>query len=139
MPSISLARNVHVQLDMKTRTANVLLVEDDFALANSMMELLTALGYRARLADSASKAYESLNQPNDLDIVLLDLQLGRERGEAVVMRLRAAGTAIPPIIIMSAMPIKALADAVEITHACGMLQKPCSVPQLVNAIESVLA
>jgi DNA-binding response OmpR family regulator len=124
---------------MKTQTANVLLVEDDFALASSTMELLVALGYRARLADSASKAYESLNRPNDLDIVLLDLQLGRERGEAVVIRLRAAGRAIPPIIIMSAMPIKSLTDAVEITHAHGMLQKPCSMPQLVNAIESALA
>lgn len=124
---------------MKTKTANVLLVEDDFALAESMIGLLAALGYRAVLADSASKAYESLSQPNDLDIVLLDLQLGRERGEAVVMKLRAAGRSIPPIIILSAMPIKTLVDAVQITHAHGMLQKPCSVPQLVKAIESALA
>ena len=134
-----LARNVHGHLDMKIQTANVLLVEDDFALASATMELLAALGYRARLADSAAKAYESLSQSNDLDIVLLDLQLGRERGEKVVMKLRAAGSAIPPIIILSAMPIKALVDAVEITHAHGMLQKPCSAPQLVNAIESALA
>ena len=130
---------MHDQLDMKTKIANVLLVEDDFALAESMIGLLAAMGYRASLAESASKAYESLSQPNDVDIVLLDLQLGRERGEAVVMKLRAAGRPIPPIIILSAMPIRTLVEAVEITHARGMLQKPCSVPQLMNAIESALA
>ena len=124
---------------MKIQIANVLLVEDDFSLANATMELLAALGYRARLADSASKAYESLSEPNDLDIVLLDLQLGKERGDAVVMKLRAAGKPLPPIIILSAMPIGALADAIEMTRAHGMLQKPCSAPQLAKAIESALA
>ena len=129
---------MHKNLEMKIQTANVLLVEDDFALANAMMELLAALGYRARLADSASKAYESLSEPNDFDIVLLDLQLGRERGDAVVMKLRAAGKTLPPIIISSAMPIGALVDAAEMTRAYVILPKPCSATQLVKAIESAL-
>ncbi len=124
---------------MKTRPTKILLVEDDFALATSMMELLAALGYRASWADSALMAFHALSEPNDLDIVLLDLQLGRERGETVVMNLRAAGRPIPPIIILSAMPTKTLVNAVKVTHAHGMLQKPCSVPQLMNAIESALA
>ena len=98
---------------MKTRTTNILLVEDDFALATSMMELLAAWGYQASWADSALTAFDALSKPHDLDTILLDLQLGRERGDAVVMNLRAAGRPVPPIIILSAMPTKILVDAVE--------------------------
>lgn len=98
---------------MKTRTTNILLVEDDFALATSMMELLAAWGYQASWAESALTAFDALSKPHDLDTILLDLQLGRERGDAVVMNLRAAGRPVPPIIILSAMPTKILVDAVE--------------------------
>ncbi|MGE4607514.1 MAG: sigma-54 dependent transcriptional regulator [Myxococcota bacterium] len=84
-------------------TSLVLLVDDEPLLLNSLRRILAGSGHRVVIAESADAAEPYLADPN-LDVVLLDLQLGqtngldllerleRERPELVVIMMTGHGT-----------------------------------------------
>ncbi len=64
----------------------VLLVDDEPLLLNSLRRILEGSGHRVALAESAEAAEPYLRDPN-LDVILLDLQLGRTSGLDLLDRL----------------------------------------------------
>jgi DNA-binding response OmpR family regulator len=116
----------------------VLLVEDDFPLGTATVDLLTAAGYEVTLAMSAHDAYQHLAIADSFDVVLLDLILGQNRGTAVVAALRRIDTPLPPIIVLSALPMDQVVLAGQLTGAATVLQKPISLDQVRVAIEEAI-
>jgi DNA-binding response OmpR family regulator len=117
---------------------NILLVEDDFALSEVTAELLTTEGYAVKIAPTLEHALEDLSEPHAYCAVLLDLQLGRERGDALVRQLRRDGKTLPPVVIFSAQPIGELRDMAAEIGAVAFLQKPCRIAQIMGAISQAL-
>jgi DNA-binding response OmpR family regulator len=117
----------------------VLLIDDDPILGPVTIELLQALGHTAMWVETYERGIETLSRPHDITIVLLDLQLGAQRGEALVEQLRAAGTAVPPLLIFSAQPMTELRSAANTIQASGILQKPCGAAAINNAIKAAVA
>jgi DNA-binding NtrC family response regulator len=122
---------------MHKRTT-LLLVEDDPVLGPVTLEMLKLMGHRAKLACCVDEAFEILTRPNRIELVVLDLQLGADRGEQLVERVRRV-TSAPPILILSALPMTDLQQAANEIGAHAVLQKPCSLDQMTHAIERVLA
>ena len=117
----------------------VLLIDDDPILGPLTIELLQALGHRATWVESYDRGIETLSGPHEITIVLLDLQLGAQRGEALIAQLRATGTNVPPLLIFSAQPMTELRNAANAIHASGILQKPCNAATIDSAIRAAVA
>ncbi|HEX4480257.1 MAG TPA: response regulator [Rudaea sp.] len=83
-------------------------------------------------------AFTRLFAANDFDAILLDLELGTERGETLIEQLRIAHCNVPEVIIVSAQPQVELQRAMRRIDACAALGKPCSVRELNAELERCL-
>lgn len=117
----------------------ILLIDDDPILGPVTVELLQTLGHQATWVESYERGLHTLSHPHDITIVLLDLQLGTQRGEALVAQLRSAGASVPPLLIFSAQPMAELRRAANTVKASGILQKPCDAAAINNAIRTAMA
>jgi DNA-binding NtrC family response regulator len=117
----------------------ILLVEDDEALGALTYHALVTLGHRSVLAQSVEAAYHHLSNAHNFHLVLLDLQLGDQHSEGVILRLRHEMIEIPAILIFSAQPITELQRVKRSIGAHGFIRKPASVEQIAEAIERAVA
>jgi len=123
---------------MVKRSAAILLIDDDTSQGLATVDLLAAHGHRPALAASAERAAELLTAPHHIDVVILDLQLGADRGEWLIEKLRHDGAKVPAIVILSARPLPELTTASKFVNAECILMKPCSAQRLLEAIELAL-
>ncbi len=111
----------------------ILMIEDDPVLGDLISELLTDEGQTVHWSRTASAGFsEIVNSP--YDVVLLDLQLGRGRGEFVISRARAAGALLPPIVIFTAQPVAEVMEASRSLAPAAIVRKPCTIDELLGAL-----
>jgi DNA-binding response OmpR family regulator len=114
----------------------VLIVDDEFGLAEVVAEMLQERGFETSLAINGQIALELIGEEVP-DLLLLDCMMPILDGVGVVRALRAdPRTAALPIILMTALP-HVVPPEVEAT-ACALLQKPFSPAELFAAIERCL-
>jgi EAL domain-containing protein (putative c-di-GMP-specific phosphodiesterase class I) len=118
---------------------NILVVEDDSAVATELIECLEHMGHSALW----SAAQGAVAAARDCDLVLLDLSLGPVDGFQVLDQL-AEAPECPPIAIMSGRDGRFLQSARDLAEARGlrtvaMLPKPFSPRDLAAVIEEVEA
>lgn len=82
-----------------TRTAHILVVEDELLLAEAIRDFLEGSGYRVSVVGAGDEAMREAQQ-SPPDLVILDLMLPGLDGLEVCRRLRAASSV--PIIILTA-------------------------------------
>jgi CheY-like chemotaxis protein len=114
----------------------ILIVDDEFGLAEVVAEMLQERGYETVLAINGFLALERVAERAP-DLILLDCMMPLMDGSGVVRALRAdPATAHIPIILMSALPHIVPPD-VQAT-SCTLLRKPFSPGELFAAIERCL-
>ncbi len=111
----------------------LLLVEDDPVLGPITAEALEIFGHATRLVATVQGAFEELSNTN-FDAIILDLELGRERGETLIEKLREAGMRMPAVVILSAAPPDVLGRAQRSTGACSAFQKPIAIEDLIDEL-----
>lgn len=118
-------------------TANILVVEDDFALRSALSASLEVSGYNVSLADSGEAAVTMLNKPNAADMVITDIQMQQMSGIDLLKHIRTNNTTLP-VVLMTAYGD--VSDAVEVMRlgACDYLQKPFEPEKLTSLIEKYL-
>ena len=114
----------------------VLLVEDDESIAHGIVAGLRAHGLTADKVSSAAQAEAAL-ATSHCDVIILDLGLPDEDGMSLLHRLRAAGMALPVLILTAR-------DAVE-DRVAGLragaddyLLKPFDLNELVARLHALL-
>ena len=80
---------------------NILLVEDDKTNQVIAIAMLNKLGHHITTAENGQQAMELCRQPNDFDIILMDIQMPVMDGITATQKLREQGVDIP-IIAMTA-------------------------------------
>ena len=115
----------------------VLYVEDDIGLAESVQLMLQSEGHVCHAAEVGEEAV-ALAQANDYDLILLDIMLPDIDGYEVIERVRAAGVTAP-VLIQSG-----LADPENKRDGLGFgfeeyLIKPFNKKQLISSLDAVLA
>ncbi len=121
------------------RVLNILLVEDDPVLGPVIAEVLLMRGHAATLARTVGEALGVLCVYNDIQVIILDLQIGAERAEDLIDQVRGCTSYIPPIVVHSALPLPDLQRAAHDVKASAILQKPVSASSMVETIERVAA
>jgi DNA-binding response OmpR family regulator len=122
-----------------SRTLRILIVEDDALLGVATAESLTLLGHTASIVPTVSAAFAALSVTHSFDVILLDLNLGEERGETIFEKLQLLRIKYPPVIILSAQPDAEVRLAADLVQAKQMLTKPASIARISWAIERAVA
>ena len=136
----------------------VLVVEDDTAIAEMLIMLLEGEGYQVTWVDTAPAAMKVLGSPAavaDLagaptpsgptawkprpDVVLLDLRLPGMDGAEMVRRLSQTGQVVPPIIVISAKPRAAVEVEADSIGAANVIHKPFHIEALLESLDLVFA
>ncbi len=117
----------------------VLIVEDDRALARTLVRTVESAGYRTRLAHDGEAAMREVANSNP-DLVLLDLLLPKKDGRSVLMILQSAeATNAIPVIAMSGI-FRGANNARDLTQAgaSGFLEKPFTEEDLLSQLRAHL-
>ena len=113
-------------------TARILLVEDDRDLAENLAEILVDLGYEVALAESAEKALE-LVQAGSFQSIITDFRLPGRNGIELIQELRAAGIAVP-VVVVSAFMDHRMAERAELAGALDVVVKPVNLEHLLGIL-----
>ena len=113
----------------------ILVVEDDQDIRETLVEVLTDLGFAVASAADGLEALAQLREPEDAwCMVLLDLMMPHMDGrEFRVEQLRDPALARIPVVIVSAV-----ADVTTVANELGVdahVTKPVTVTKLVEAVE----
>jgi two-component system CheB/CheR fusion protein len=81
----------------------ILIIEDDPDVGGLLRAFLEQEGYEAEMATTAEQAISSI-QAAPPDLITLDLKLPDADGWSVLERLRTAGVAVPPVVVVSILP-----------------------------------
>ena len=114
---------------------NVLVVDDDASVRRSVRKVLEGAGYEVAAASDGEEAVVQF-VPEQIDLVLLDLNLPLRSGWDVFERLTTRYPFVP-IIIITGMPNQyrtALAAG-----ASALMEKPIDVPALLKTMDELLA
>ncbi|MGA0557094.1 sigma 54-interacting transcriptional regulator [Larkinella sp. VNQ87] len=116
-----------------TADCQILIVEDEFVIANDLSLILSLAGYSILgVADSVAEARDLMAQHRP-DMVLLDIYLkGKETGIDLAKELEEATI---PFIFISANDNRSILEQVKATQPCGYLVKPFREKDVLTALE----
>ncbi len=136
-PPVTLETQVPQPTTVKQQS-QLLIVDDDAALALALISEANAWGMEAEVATNLSKAREALAQTRP-DVVLLDLCFpdSVENGFGLLEEL---ATYQPPVPVLVFTAQESFADRVKVARlgGQGFLQKPVSPAKVMEAIAQVL-
>jgi DNA-binding response OmpR family regulator len=108
----------------------ILVAEDDTAIADVLVEVLTDEGYVVQTVASGSDALAAL-QADRLDLALIDLHLSGLGGREVLAAVRAQPIDVP-IVVMTASTLAA--DELTAAGAQACLYKPFDLDDLLSCV-----
>jgi len=117
---------------MKTR---VLVIDDDASIRESMKKVLRREDYEVLLAADGQEALDRFD-PQELDLLLLDLNLPACSGWDVFEEITAKNPCVPVIVITGDSAQSRVAKAAGVG---AFLEKPIDVPVLLQTIRDLLA
>ena len=117
--------------------ATILVVEDEFGIAEVLASALSDAGHNVLTAINGKQGLERLKEGHP-ELVLLDFMMPVLDGPAMVQAMRAdpESNAIP-IIIMSSLPESSIAEAVSGMYV-GFIRKPFKLRTVTEMINRVL-
>src|SRR6187551_1411397 len=116
----------------------ILVVDDEIGIRELLSEILRDEGYRVALAENAGQARSWRKQARP-DLVLLDIWMPDTDGITLLKEWASSGLLTMPVVMMSGHGT--IDTAVEATRigAFDFLEKPISLPKLLEAVGKALA
>ena len=123
-------------MDKKNTNITILVIEDEIAIAEGLVDLLEFQGYHVKhVADGISGLTEGLS--GKYGLILLDLMLPGMDGFTVCDKIREKDKDVPIIILSAKNTDKDIIDGLKY-GADDYVPKPFAVPMLLARIEAVL-
>jgi CheY-like chemotaxis protein len=115
----------------------ILVVDDEWAIAEVLESLLGDEGYRVIVANNGRQGLDRLAEwPPDL--IMLDFMMPIMDGPATLAALKSnPTTAEIPVIVMSSLPEETVAERCQ--GYASFLRKPFRVASVLNAIEKAIS
>ena len=123
-------------MTQNTSSTNILIIEDELAIAEGLVDLCELNGYRVKhVVDGESGLAEALS--GQYGLVLLDLMLPGMDGFTVCDKIREKDKSLPIIILSAKNSDDDIINGLKF-GADDYIPKPFSVPMLLARIEAVL-
>ena len=114
----------------------ILLLEDDYNLAETLKEILALENYEADIANNANEAYEKTYN-NKYDLYIFDINLPDENGIEVLKNLRDANDNTPTIYITALSDLNTMSNAFNLNIE-DYIKKPFEPEELLIRIKGKL-
>ncbi len=116
-----------------TEARNILLIEDDAGIRESVAECLASEGYLVSPVANGVEGLDFLRRQKRPDLIVLDLVMPLMNGSQFLQALRGDPVLkdIPVILMTAAMP----SAGMPIPTADGYLAKPFELTDLLDAVE----
>src|SRR5580700_5312289 len=114
----------------------VLVVDDEKAVRNVHLELLTATGYEVVAVADGALAWDAI-QTQHFDLMITDNSMPKVTGVELINKLIAANIRLPVIMATGALPQHEFRRSVELNNI-AVLEKPVSNSTLLSTVEKVL-
>jgi two-component system response regulator MprA len=109
---------------------DILVVEDDAAIRQTLADVLSFEGYAVRLASGGAEALDMIEQARP-GLILLDLLMPHMDGWALASEIRERNLPIPILVITAASGARTGASEIA---ADGFLSKPFDLRDLLDQI-----
>ncbi len=113
---------------------NVLIVEDDSAMAQMCAKLIRRRGHSAVIAESCRDALEIVKRGGEIDAVLSDIQMPQMSGFELLAELRQFSTELPVILMTGYSNLVSSSEALAL-GAADYLAKPFDAKTLIGSLE----
>ena len=113
----------------------VLVVEDEWAIADWLAVLLGEQGYQVLVASNGKRAMELLKEQRP-DILLTDFMMPVMDGPALLQAMKSDGLDGIPVIVMSGLPAASVAERCDGYQA--LLRKPFREAELLQTLLRLL-
>jgi|GEM_PF-581996 Response regulator containing CheY-like receiver, AAA-type ATPase, and DNA-binding domains len=113
---------------------NLLIVDDDYSVRDSLRKLLESEGYDAFPARDGVEALDLFNS-HPIDLVVLDINLGNDDGWEVFEAMADGKPFVPVIVITAEWGQR---DKAEMLGADALIEKPIDVPIFLETIRELL-
>ncbi|MBN2279829.1 MAG: PAS domain S-box protein [Candidatus Marinimicrobia bacterium] len=112
----------------------ILLVDDELLIAQSEKMELESLGYRVEIISDGDKAVKCFQQSNDIDLVLMDIDLGAGNDGTIIAQAILENKDVP-IIFLSSHSEPAVVEKTEGITSYGYILKGTSAPVMNASIK----
>ncbi len=116
--------------------AHLLIVDDDANTLASLSRAFRLSGHEATVCDNAARALE-LARAEQFDVLLSDVVMPGKDGLSLMEDIRAAGVAIPVIMISGQATVEMAVRATRL-GAVDFLEKPLSTEKLLLTVDNAL-
>jgi len=124
--------------DLLTGSETILVVEDDDALRDLAVEILTGLGYRVHAFSDAEEALFSVRESEEtIDLLLTDVVMPGLSGVELANAVLEADPSVR-VLYMSGYTDNAIAYHGVLDEGVNLLQKPFSLTEIAKKVREVL-
>ncbi len=113
---------------------NILIVDDEVHLLNSLSEILEDSGYRCILAKNGREALEKLNAHTNIQLILTDIKMPEMDGKEFIQQVRENNFKIPIIVLSAFGTNEEVIDCLKL-GANDFLNKPFTIDLLEHSIK----
>lgn len=118
---------------MKDDRSNILVVDDDAGVLESISVLLTVNGYSVTPCENAKAAIAKV-QANSIDIVLTDIRMPGISGIGLLEKIHSLNPELPVILMTAYTELNLAINAIE-SGAFNFIVKPYNTEYLLNTIK----
>ncbi|MCH7556814.1 MAG: sigma-54-dependent Fis family transcriptional regulator [Planctomycetes bacterium] len=122
---------------MMSRTANILVVEDDTAMRQSCAKLFRLEGYGVVEASSGADALDHIKEQGDIDIVLTDIKMPEMDGMTLLKEIKSLDSGIVVVLMTGYGSIKNAIEAMK-HGAADYITKPFDTNELLMTISKIV-
>ena len=119
------------------RAMKILVVDDERAVRESLQRALDLEGYEVELAADGEAALDRLGAAEQADAVILDVLMPGIDGLEVCRRLRAAGNAVPVLMLTARAEVDSRVAGLD-AGADDYLPKPFALAELLARLRALL-
>ncbi len=119
-----------------SRTANILVVEDDAAMRQSCAKVFQLSGYDVAEASSADEALDQIRKRGDIDVVLTDLKMPGMDGVALLKEIKHLDPMIEVVLMTGYGSIKNAVEAMKY-GAADYITKPFDTNELLMTVGKI--
>ena len=119
-----------------SRTANILVVEDDVAMRQSCAKVFQLSGYDVAEASSADEALDQIRKRGDIDVVLTDLKMPGMDGVALLKEIKHLDPGIEVVLMTGYGSIKNAVEAMKY-GAADYITKPFDTNELLMTVGKI--
>jgi len=124
-------------MDMSSTIPNILIVDDDLGICQTVSDILKLSGFRVTCALDGYHAIE-LYQQQEFDLVLMDMRMPGLNGLETYRELKSINPSVK-VIIMTAYTVEDILTDAKNEGVLSIISKPFRMQGLLDTITSIVS